>query len=240
MNRGQLVTRVARKMGLSTAVASDDLQFLQDMANDAVIETLLRTHINIHMGDMTLHNNVAEYRLDSNILAVDDGRGSTPAGIGNYEIVSLEEMIRRQSTGYVTPTWRKVIAFDGDLLIVSPTPATSEVLRFYYVPRPTTMLADATTTADANDPATDTYGGIPSQYHRALEYYMLWQAAEHVEKQVPLGPLNYFQLFEAECQLINDRKRQMVGRRLTRAVVGYPDARQHPTRNDVYPSYDSR
>jgi len=221
-------------MGLSTVASSDDLLFMQDMANDAVVETLLRTHINIHMGDMALDSGVAEYRLDSNMLAVDDGRGSTPAGIGNYEIVSLEEMIRRQSSGYVTPTWRKVVAFDGNLLIVSPTPSESEVIRFYYVPRPTAM------TDDVNDPSTDTYGGIPSQYHRALEYYMLWQAAEHVEKTRPLGPVDYFNLYENECKLILDRKRQMVGRKLSPAQVGYPDSRRHPTRNDVYPAYDGR
>lgn len=233
MNRGQLVARVARKMGLSQAAGSDDLLFMQDMANDAVIETLLRTHINIHMGDMTLHAGVAEYRLDSNVLAVDDGKGTTPAGVGNYEIVALDEMIRRQSVGYVTPTWRKVIAFDGDLLIVNPTPSASEVLRFYYVPRPTAM------SADANDPSTDTYGGIPSQYHRALEYYMLWQAAEHVEKRVPLAPQDYFSLYLNECKLINDRKQQMVGRKLTGFQVGYPDAKRHPLRNDVYPAYST-
>lgn len=227
-------------MGLSTTAGSDDLQFLQDMANDAVIETLLRTHIHIDIGEMTLVSGQAEYRLDDNILAVDDGRGSTPAGIGNYEIVSLEEMIRRQSIGYVTPTWRKVVAFDGDLLIVSPTPSDSEVLRFYYVPRPTAMLADATTTADSNDPSDDTYGGIPSQYHRALEYYMLWQAAENVEKAYMGGAPEYFALYENECQLILERKRQMVSRKLAPAQVGYPDKRRHPTRNDVYPAYDSR
>ena len=222
-------------MGLSTAAATDDLQFLQDMANDAVIETLLRTHIHIDIGTMSLISGTAEYRLDSNILAVDDGKGATPAGIGNYEICSLEEMIRRQSTGYITPTWRKVIAFNGDLLIVSPTPSDSEDLTFYYVPLPTPM------SDDGNDPSSTTYGGIPAQHHRALEYYMLWQSAEHLEKQIPGNAATYYlPLYEKECALINDRKRQMVGRKLAPAQVGYPNARMHPTRNDVYPSFDSR
>lgn len=232
MNRGQLVARVGRKMGLSTVNGTDDLAFMQDMANDAVIETLLRTHIHIDIGEMDLTSGQAEYRLDDSILAVNDGRGSTPAGIGNYEVISLEEMIRRQSVGYVTPTWRKVIAFDGDLLIVNPTPSDSEVLRFYYVPRPTPM------TADANDPSDTTYGGIPTQHHRALEYYMLWQAAEHQQIAYQGGAPEYFVLYENECKLIVDRKRQMVSRKLAPIQVGYPSARRHPLRNDVYPAYD--
>lgn len=230
MNRGQLVARVARKTGLSTTEGSDDDNFLDDLANAAVVEVLLATHCYLDIGEMTLTSGQAEYRLDSNILAIDDGRGSTPAGVGNYEVIPLEEMIRLQSSGYVSQTWKKMISFDGDLMIVSPTPGSSEVLRFYYVPRPTAM------TDDAHDPSTSTYGGIPSQYHRALEYYMLWQVAEDVEKRTPLGPNDYFQIFQGECKLIRQRKRQMQGRRLGPAQVGYPSSRRYPLRNDVYPS----
>jgi hypothetical protein len=223
---------VARKTGLSTDANTDDLAFLQDLANAAVTEVLLRTHVFIDIGEMTLISGQAEYRLDSNVLAVDDGRGSSPAGIGNYAVVSLEEMIRRQSAGYVGPSARQVCAFDGDLLVVSPTPAdNSTVLRFYYVPRPSPM------TDDAHDPSTTSFGGIRSEYHRALEYYMLWQAAEDVEKKSPLGPNDYFQIFVGECKLIRDRKWGLQGRKLAPAAVGYPYSRRLVTRNDVYPGY---
>jgi hypothetical protein len=232
MNRGQLVDRVARKMGLETTLGSDDLDFLQDLANAAVVETLLRTHFFIVIGDMALIPGTAEYRLDSSVLAVDDGRGSTPAGVGNFEVVSLEEMIRRQSIGYVDPTWRKVLSFDGNLMIVSPTPDVSESLRFYYVPRPLPM------TDDDNDPSDTQYGGLPSEHHRSLEYYMLWQAAEDVEKRVPLGPNDYFTFYMNECKLVRERKWGLAGRKLAPSVVGYPDSRRHPTRNDVYPAVE--
>lgn len=230
MNRGQLVNRVARKTGLDTTAGSDDLAFLQDLANAAVVEVLLQTHCYLDIGEMTLISGTAEYRLDSNILAIDDGRGSTPAGVGNYVVIPLEEMIRLQSSGYVSQTWRKMISFDGDLMIVSPTPSTSEVLRFYYVPRPTAM------SNDTDDPSTASLGGIQSQYHRALEYYMLWQVAEDEEKRTPLSPNDYFQIFQGECRLIRQRKRAMQGRRLEPAQVGYPDSRRYPLRNDVYPT----
>jgi hypothetical protein len=230
MNRGQLVARVARKMGLKTTAGSDDLAFLQDLANAAVVEVLLRTHAFVDIGEMTLISGTAEYRLDSNILAVDDGRGANPAGIGNYKIVPLEEMIRRQSAGYVGPSARQVCAFDGDLLIVSPTPADSAtVIRFYYVPKPTVM------SADSHDPSDITYGGIRTEYHRALEYYMLWQAAEDVEKTSPMRPTDYFEIFQGECKLVRDRRWAMQGRKLAPAQVGYPDSRREPLRNDVYP-----
>jgi hypothetical protein len=229
VNRGQLVARVARKTGLDTTAGTDDVAFLQDLANAAVVEVLLATHVYLDIGEMNLISGTAEYRLDSNILAIDDGRGSTPAGIGNYEVIPLEEMIRLQSAGSVSGTWKKMISFDNDLMVVNPTPSASEVLRFYYVPRPTAM------TDDTHDPSTSTYGGIASQHHRALEYYMLWQVAEDVEKRTPMGPNDYFQIFQGECKLIRQRKRQMQGRRLGPAQVGYPSARRFPLRNDVYP-----
>lgn len=234
MNRGQLVARVARKMGLSTDSGTDDLAFLQDLANAAVVEVLMRTHCYIDIGEMTLISGQAEYRLDPNVLAVDDGRGSSPAGMGNYRLVSLEEMIRRQSVGFVAPSARQVCAFDGDLLIVSPTPAdSSTVIRFYYVPKPSPMAQDS------DDPSTANFGGIRVEYHRALEYYMLWQAAEDVEKKSPMGPNDYFEIFQGECKLIRDRKWALAGRKLAPAAVGYPDTRREVVRNDVYPGFNS-
>lgn len=229
MNRGELIFRVGHKLGFDVDEGSDELRELQLWANDAVVETLLKTHAYIKIGQVQLQSGVAEYRLDPSILAIDDGKGVTPAGVGHYQIISLAEMIDFQSTNIVNPTYRKYITIEGDMLIVSPTPGSGETLSFYYVPRPAPMMDDL------NDPSDPAFGGIASEYHRALEYYMLWQGAEDDDKDAALKPQDYFQLFTLECKLVRQRKWRKRGRGLLPARAGYPGSHRLPRRNDVYP-----
>lgn len=229
MNRGELVSRVSATSGLDNSTGSTELDLLQDWANDGVVDVLLETHIFIKIGDMALTSGVAEYRLDSVILAIDDGRGSTPAGIGHYQLVNLAEMIDRQSANYVSPSFRKVIAIEGDLMIVSPTPSADETLRFFYVRRPSPM------TDDSHDPSQDTYGGIPIECHHAIESYMNYKAAVHDNKRLPLTPKDYFEIYRGECGLIRKRKRQKRARSLVPARIGYPNSHRLARSNSQYP-----
>lgn len=236
MNRGRLVARTAAYLGLGTDV-TEELTLLQEWANEGVLEVLLETHCYIQIGDLTLTSGTSEYRQDTSILAIDDGRGSTPSGIGPYQLVTLADMIQYQSISSVSPTWQKLIAFQGDLMIVHPVPSTGETLRFYYVPRPSAM------TDDSHDPSNATYGGIPSEYHRAIEYYMRWQAAEYDDKgggffrgHAFAPGSTYKQSFDEEIKKILKRKRKKEGGRTLRpARVGYPGSQRVPLRNDVYP-----
>lgn len=229
MNRGDLVDRVSAKTGLSNTAGTEELSLLQKWANEGVVEVLLETHIFIQIGDLSLQSGQAEYRLGAEILAIDDGRGSTPAGIGPYVLIGMNEMLERQSANIVSAGYRKYIAIEGNLMVVSPTPESNETLRFFHVPRPTEM------TQDSHDPSAETYGGIPTEHHRAIEAYMTWRASEFDEKTLPMSPKDYFDLFRAECALVRQRKRGMRGRRLLPGRVGYPGSRRIPLRNDVYP-----
>lgn len=230
MNRGALISRVSQKLGIDLTAGTDELALMQGWANEAVVDVLVRTHIYIAIGDLALTSGTAEYRLDSTILAIDDGRGSTPAGIGHYEVIGLADMIDIQAASLQSASMRKYIAIEGDLLIVSPTPSTGESLRFFYVPRPTAM------TSDSHDPSTSTYGGIPSECHRAIEYYMLWQGSEYDDKRTAMTPQDYFKLYLAECQEVVRMRNRKRGRGLLPARVGYPGSRRKAgLRNDAYP-----
>jgi len=229
MLRGDLITRVARKTSLDNTVGSEDYNLIAALLNEAVIEVLLKTRIYIQQVDVALTQGVSDYRLDASILAIENQRGTTPAGMGQPEIISTAEMIARQSTNVQNAGWRRALSFEGNLLTVNPTPDTSESLRFWASLKPTPM------SSDSNDPSDPTYGGIPAP-HRTLEYYCLWQLSEDVEKVVPMGPKDYHDAFVAECKLMSYRKHHMRGRQLAPAHVGYPTARQVPTRNDVYPA----
>jgi len=231
VTRGSLITRIARKTSLDPTASpeSEDHALIGAMLNEAVIEVLLRTHAYVQLVDVTLTAGVAEYRMDTAILAIDNQRGTTPAGQGTPEFISTAEMIARQSTNVQNAGWRRAVAVEGNLITVNPTPDTGESLRFWATLKPSPM------TDDTQDPSTPSFGGIPEP-HRALEYYCLWQLAEDVEKTIPMGPKEYFQQFLQECNLISKRKHKIGQRQLTTASIGYPTARRVPIRNDVYPT----
>jgi len=229
MTRGILLQRIARKTSLDGDAGTEDHDLIAALLNEAVIEVLLRTHIFVQLVDVPLQAGISQYRLDPSILAIDNTRGTTPAGQGTPEFISTAEMIARQSTNVQNAGWRRALAYEGNLLMVNPTPDTSESLRFWATLKPTPM------DSDDDDPSNATFGGIPEP-HRALEYYCLWQLAEDVEKTVPMGPAQYFQQFMLECQLMSKRKHKLGNRQQTVASIGYPTSRRVPIRNDVYPT----
>jgi hypothetical protein len=51
-------------------------------------------------------------------------------------------------------------------------------------------------TDGAHDPSSSTYGRIPTEFHKAIEYYALWQGAEYDENRTGQGGERYRMLFE--------------------------------------------
>lgn len=228
--RGGLVQRVGESLGLAYDVPGYEQTFLRSLWDRAIKDVLLRTHCRIEIGDLSLTSGTAEYRQDTQILAIDDGRGSTPAGIGHYQIIGLDEMIARQSANPVSDSYRKFISIQGDLMIVSPTPTTSETLRFYYVRKPTAS------SLDTNDFTNATYGGLPVHAADAVEYYMMWKAAEYDDKYAPLKPTDYMNLYIQTCGELKRNIRRMRDRRDPAGRIGYPSKRfAVPAKNSQYP-----
>lgn len=234
MNRGDLVKYVGEELGLAYDVSGNEQDFLRQWATEGIVNILLETHCFLQIGDQDLTAGTAEYRLDASVLAIDDGRGSTPAGIGHYRVITLDEMISRQSVDPVSDSFRKFIAIEGDLLIVSPTPSTDETLRFYYVPKPTAM------SNDSHDPSTITYGGIPTQFHEAIQAYMLWRGSRYDQKETTgardMGPKDYFELYQGWLKKIVQYRRRMRDRRNPEPLIGYPSSRRpFISPNSMYP-----
>ncbi len=225
MTRGELVTRVAQKLSFETTAASEELLLLQALANEGVVEVLINTRCNVDVGELTLVAATNNYRLDSTVLAILERTITT--SYAPLNIVSAADMYdMRRGQNVSSPA--RYLASEGNLLMVYPTPTQTEIITFLYVAKPTLM------TADGNDPALITYGGIPIEYHRAIEYYMLWQGAEYDDKAAPQKPVEYMEMFEKECGKIRKRHRAKGGRGFTPARVGYPGSINYPKRNDVY------
>ncbi len=228
MTRGELIAKVSRKLSFNQTVGHQDRLFLEGVANEAVREMLLRTHCYVDLGNMALTAGVTTYRLNVSILAILEAE--VTGSLRTIQVVPMTELMKR-ARGVSYQDLPFLIASSGNFVRVYPPPAAGATIQFTYVPRPTAM------TADANDPATATYGGVPEELHQGLEYYMLWQGAEYDEKVSKQDATYYQQQYEAQIILGRRRLRGQMGRALVAPRgAGYPESpNRPPSRNDTYP-----
>lgn len=228
MTRGRLIARVAAAIGLS--VTGEELTLLQEWADEAVVDVLLRTHCRVELGDITLSAGVGDYRLDTNVLAVEE-RSITGATYG-YNVVSLGDIYEMRLRDAAAPVDQIIaLAVEGDLMLVYPTPTATQTIRYVYVAKPTAM------TSDSHDPSTSTYGGIPTEYHDCIETYMLREAAKYDGKTTSPTWAEYDSDYDKKCAYARKETRKKAKRGLLAARVGYPGRSHVGRRNDVYPRY---
>lgn len=174
MNLGTLRSRVSGEIGLSNAAGGSEQLLIDGWANEAVVEFLRLTKCYVKPFSMALTADVGDYDLPSSLLAfkslfLTPNDGSNPPQLN--AVSSAEIMYRRQyQSSVVRPN---AYALEGsNLLMIYPNAvSSSDTLGGLYVPKPTEM-SDA-----AHDPSTSTYGGIPTEFHPALEAYTKWKAA---------------------------------------------------------------
>jgi hypothetical protein len=225
MLRGDLINSVALKTGLDTTSGSEEELLMEAWASDGVVEVLLKTHCFVRPANVTLQSGVWMYDMDTSILAITDLQLAS-SGSGDYERLSMDELrdLNRAGSTY------KAFANHFGFFLINPVPTSSDTMSVLYVPKPSRM------TSNSNDPSDPQYGAIPTQYHRAIEYYMLWQASEYDEKRLPEIPKDYRQQFEDECALVRKRGTNMGTRVLRRPRIGYPETPMvGSSPNDVYP-----
>lgn len=224
MTRGRLIARVASAIGLDDTVGAAERTLMEEWAQQAVDDVLQKTHARMELGDLNLLSGISDYRLDATVLAVDDRTVSD-----DIQVVTTDEIydLRRANASGGSLVR---LAVEGDLALVYPTPSADYAIRFMFVKRPTRM------SSDAHDPMTETYGGLPSESDAelALEYFMLWRAAEYDDKKTPMGPKEYREAYDGLLGQMRKNKRHKARRGLGPARVGYPGTTPS-FRNDVYP-----
>ena len=185
MNRGQLVTRVGRMMGMarSSTDSSPEVALLQDLANEAVVDVLTRTKIHVRRVNLTLQAGVKEYDVSDAMLRVwslADEDGAPLTEVSEGDLPTFEGGHVFQFAGYA-------------MLVLGWEPnSDSDTLEAWYTPRPTDM------TADGHDPALVTYGLIPEEFHPALVNYMAWKAGEITRDQGSGMGERWRRLYEGE------------------------------------------
>lgn len=167
MTRGQLVARVSQVLGLATSGAdsTEELQMIQDTINEAVVDILSRTRINVRCVNITLTAGVREYDLSQTILRMYDvWQGTT-----RLQELSPGDSSRDMSS--VSAGTFAIVGFNRIRLDWSPD-SSSSTLSAWYTPRPTPM------TDNAHDPSAATYGAIPAEFHQAIINYCCWLLAD--------------------------------------------------------------
>ena len=209
-----LRTRVSAKLGLDTTAGGTDETLLDSWANEAVLDVLLKTGVYRSSATMTLTANTKDYTLPSEILAVDELYITGSNGDRPLTRASTQDLLYMRRATSTSGDVMFYAVNGANLLMVYPTPTAADTLTVYYTPRPTAM------SSGAHDPSSTTYGGIPAEHHKAIEYYCLWQGGDYLDDQSSSQGQRYLDLYEKELAKIRRAVRRKGGKRLGRATVG--------------------
>lgn len=224
MTLGDLIFRTAHRSGLSDD-NPDEHTLMLGWARDGVVEVLLETHCVVETGQTTLTIGSDLYTIDPVVLLVLTARLLSQNQIYDLEVTQLERLRSRQRGQSTSPV--QVMSVEGDRLYVYPTPTTADVITWDFVPRPQQQLTNS-----VDDPSSPAFGRIPPEYHRAIEYYMLWQSAEYDDKKFAETPQEIQGRFMQEVARVGRRRKGKRGRTPPRPLIGYPGRDSYATRND--------
>lgn len=164
MNRGQLKSRTALTIGVAIgAEEPGETGLLEELANEAVKDILTRTRVHVRRALVPLGSGEDEFEVGSSLLTIwgisrDD---TNTNGDGGH--------LYKGARDFLDPDEYAIVGFNR---IALGTASSGESLSVWYSPQPTAM------SDDAHDPATETYGLIPAEYHRGIVSYMCWHAAD--------------------------------------------------------------
>lgn len=221
----ELKSNVSKEIGLDETASGTEDVLLGRRLNQGVRKFLIATKVKVARG--TLDDEATDdANLSQNVLQLLNIRIAPSTG-GSIlpERTTAQEILRmRAATG--SGSTRYYALQGNDLLMFYPDLAITDVVTVYYVPKPTEM------SAAGNDPSTDTYGGIPVQYHDALEFYACWRMGSYDDDSSSQMGLSYLALYREEVKQCIKEIRGKGGRSLGRVVIG----RRAPVRSS--PSQD--
>ncbi len=205
----QFRTAVAGRIGLDNSTAGDQGD-IDLWVNQGVTDVVMRTACQVLPGTMALTPGVADYTLDAAILKIYDMYILAGGLTYSLELISADDLLamRRSTTAAVSPA-QYYSVLGSDLLMIYPTPSAADTLYTYYIPRPATISAASATPTE-----------IPSEFHKAVEYYALAQAADQTDDTSSQGGQSYLQQYELWIHRIKRWVAFKGNHRRPRAAVG--------------------
>lgn len=217
--------RVSSKIGLNNTAGSDEQLLIDSWVNEGILDMVIRGKMLAANTTFVLTPGTGDYSLASistSIIGITEITGQSSGVIRVLERVDVEELLRMRIAS-VAATITRFYALQGnDTLMVFPTPQVSgDSLIIYYVSRPT-LLATGTDTLP-----------IPDEYHKAVEYYALAQAADYDNDAASQGGMKYLQFYEQELRKFKKAMWLKGGRKLARVIGGEQMRPVIPPRNDI-------
>jgi len=165
----QLRTRIAQILGLAggTAENSEEWTMTGDVVNQAVVDLLSRTRINVRCAQVVLTANERLYELADQVLRAHYLR--YPTGEEILQVAPSD--ITRSGGGTFS-----VVGHNGFRLGWDPgSNGQGMTLSFDYTPYPAPM------SQDTDDPSLAQFGNVPDEFHPALIDYSCWMLADYAK-----------------------------------------------------------
>lgn len=200
MNLSQLRSEVANRLGLDNSTSGDQGS-IDSWLNEGMTDVILKTACNIHPATFTLTSGTNDYTMSTSVMAILDAYVTSSSVDYPMQKVSVEELLEyRRNTVQVSPPTYYALA-GSNLFMVYPTPDSADTVHIYYVPRPTTLSATGDSPSD-----------IPSEWHRLVYLYALWQGADYDDDGSSQQGERYRALYEQGLREFN-RYQARKGRR---------------------------
>lgn len=217
---------VGRKAGMDYSSAGTDRDLIDSWCNEGVREILVRTHCYVASSTITTTPDEWQYDLSYLVMATKqiwrDGETNAMVRVTPDEIIEYRRA-NASTSDSTTLYWAMVAA---NQVWLHPTPTAAYDISIVYVPKPTEL------SFTTHDPSASTYGGIPTEFHKAIELWALSNASDHEHE----GRTQSGQKYLVEFEQYIGRIKAGLGRRggaVPRARVGRRRARV--TGNGTYP-----
>lgn len=228
MTLQELRRSVGRVVGMDWENAGDDRNLIDSWCSQGVKEILTRTHCHTSASVLETTADEWQYDISATVMAIislwRDGETSPTIRVTPDQII---EFRRANGTGTDSNQLRWALS-GANLLLLWPTPTVESELSILFVPKPTDM------SEGTHDPATSTYGGIPAEYHEAIELWALSKASDHEHEARTQQGVNYMARFDEYIKRVVRPGLNRKGGPLPPARVGRR-GRNYVPANDVYP-----
>lgn len=211
----QFRSQVSYKLGTDNTAGSVEQGLVDGWVNQAIVDILMETAVYVVESVATLTSGQGDYTMDSNILIVKDVYITSGGSTWTLDHVSPDQIIQYRTSTSVGGGPSRYFALNGaDVLMLYPTPSAGDTATLYYVPRPTAL------SGSTDDPSSASQGGIPSEWHKAIEWYALWQGGDYMDDDSSQNGERYRTYYEGWLKRIKKERSRKGGRRIGAIVPG--------------------
>jgi hypothetical protein len=234
MNLLQFETSVANELGLDPV---NEKTIIDDSVNVAVQRVLEDTHCfvtseNINVSSLSTRGAIAgDYDLPPEILEVVEIYTTSGGTIYTLERLGEVALIQKRRVSNPSGTPSMFYATSGaNMLMMWPTPASTDVLTVYYVPLPTAL------SGPTDDPSTTTIAGVPQILHEAVFLFACSRGASYDDDQSSAQGQRYRDWYDKEIIRYKTIIRKRGGERNARAIVNDKRRRGRFHDNSIWPA----